>query len=176
VGFVRWTRIGRSRDVEIDNGSGRFPARPVDNLVRRAIGVAVPPGRSAIVAELRFLVEYAASIAVVVVPFVILIRRVSTQDGIDIGDLVRPAVRTLSGPSPVEEDPAPRWRPERIRPWSPDAQAGVVPRTVDPITEPGRWIGRGERHCPATTDLRSRCASPSRPSLAGGYGARDSSG
>jgi len=97
------------------------------------------------VAELRSIVEFAASIAVVVVPFVLIVRRVSGQDGVDLGDLVRPPGRPVLGPGPAEEDPAPRWRPERIRPWSLESRTGTVPPSVDPIAEPGWFVGRGER-------------------------------
>jgi hypothetical protein len=96
------------------------------------------------VAELRSFVEFAASIAVVVVPFVLIVRLVSAQDGVDFGDLVRPPGRPLLGPGPAEEDPAPRWRPERIRPWSLESRTGTVPPSVDPIAEPDRFIGRCE--------------------------------
>ena len=96
-------------------------------------------------AELRSIVEFAASIAVVVVPFVLIVRRVSGQDGVDLGDLVRPPGRPVLGPGPAEEDPAPRWRPERIRPWSLESRTGTVPPSVDPIAEPGWFVGRGER-------------------------------
>ncbi len=95
-------------------------------------------------AELRFLVEFTASIAVVAVPVAILIRRVSGQDGIDFGDLVRPAPGPLLRPAPAEEDPPPRWRPECIRPWSVDDRTGIGCRPVDPGSERGRFIGRGE--------------------------------
>lgn len=96
-------------------------------------------------AELRSFVEFAAFIAVVVVPFVLIVRRVSAQDGADFGDLFMPPGRPLLGPGPAEEDPAPRWRPERIRPWSLESRTGTVPPSVDPIAEPGWFIGRGER-------------------------------
>ena len=96
-------------------------------------------------AELRFLVEFAASIAVVVVPFVLIVRQVSAQDGVDFGDLVRPPGGPLLGPGPAEEDPAPRWRPERIRPWSLESRTGTVPPSVDPIAEPGWFVCRGEK-------------------------------
>ena len=96
-------------------------------------------------AELRSIVEFAASIAVVVVPFVLIVRRVSGQDGVDFGDLVRPPGLPLLGPGPAEEDPAPRWRPERIRPWSLESRTGTVPPSVDPIAEPGWFVGRGEK-------------------------------
>ncbi len=96
-------------------------------------------------AELRFFVEFLASMAVVVVPFVLVVRRVSAQDGVDVGDLVRPPGRPLLGSGPAEEDPAPRWRPERIRPWSLESRTGTVPPSVDPIAEPGWFVGRGEK-------------------------------
>ena len=96
-------------------------------------------------AELRFFVEFLASMAVVVVPFVLVVRRVSAQDGVDVGDLVRPPGRPLLGSGPAEEDPAPRWRPERIRPWSLESRTGTVPPSVDPIAERGWFVGRGEK-------------------------------
>ena len=96
-------------------------------------------------AELRFLVEFAACMAIVVVPFVLIVRRVSAQDDVDFGDLVRPPGAPLLGPGPAEEDPAPRWRPERIRPWSVESRTRTVPALVDPIAEPGWFLGRGEK-------------------------------
>jgi len=97
------------------------------------------------VAELRFLVEFLASMAVVIVPFVLIVRRVSAQDRVDVGELVRPPGQPRLGPGPAEEDPAPRWRPERIRPWSLESRTGTVPPSVDPIAEPGWFVGRGEK-------------------------------
>ena len=119
-------------------------------------------------AELRFFVEFVVSMAVLVVPFVLVVRRVSAEDGVDFGDLVRPSGLPLLGPGPAEEDPAPRWRPERIRPWSLESRTGAVPLSVDPIAEPGGFVGRGEKIRPeeptaanlATTPrCSSRCSS-----------------
>src|SRR6478672_7241569 len=47
VGLMSWTLVGRSRDMEIDNGDRRFLPRPVDYPVSRAIVFAAMLGRSA---------------------------------------------------------------------------------------------------------------------------------
>ena len=104
-------------------------------------------------ADLRSLVEFTASIAVVAVPVVVILRLLWTHgafDGYDI--LFTLPGEPLLGKGPPEEDPSPRWRPELLR-----APHGAAETETSSLGQPGALI-----KTPKRVEMRSRGGHSSR--------------
>ena len=67
-------------------------------------------------ADLRSLVEFIGSIAVIAVPVVLILRLLWAHGAFDAYDILFTLPgEPLLGKGPPEEDPSPRWRPELLR-------------------------------------------------------------
>ena len=71
-----------------------------------------------IVSDLTFFVEFAGSIAVIVLPIVVLLRLVAANGASGITNLFMVTVRFDVGAGSPEEETPPRWHPERLAPPS----------------------------------------------------------
>jgi hypothetical protein len=87
------------------------------------------------VADLRFLVEFTVSIAVLASPIVLIARLLAADGDVTVGDLYIPRSDDLLGPGAIDEDPPPRWRPELI---------GAHHHAAEPVTS-GSRVSRANR-------------------------------